>query len=431
MKSRPRVVFTATGAICGAGLSVGEIWNAVQNGRSAVSRIRRWDPTNWRVQIAAEIHGVNNRTLVEDRKLHKLLSRTDMLGLYAAGQAIEQSGLLEYRNTLHADEARRFNDRSGVFAGAGGANYQSAYDFFPLLTEARGSLEKFGQELGNTVNPMWLLRNLPNNVLCHVGIRHDFKGTNACVTNQCLGGVATLSEAANALREGEADRAVAVGHDTALDIETMVNFDRIGLLTKQALRPFDKDRDGTVVGEGAAAFILETLEAATARGANVLGEFLGSAAATEATGIVNVCPDGEGVTRAIQLALEDAKLAPDDIGMVVAHGNGTLASDASEVMALRSVFGERIPPVTGFKWSLGHTFAASGVLDLALALRALQENVVPGIPTLQTLDPTLAPLPATPTPQRPVAPTALLICRGFGGMNLVVIVQAAPGRSGE
>ncbi len=430
MSDRARIVFTAAGAICGAGLSVEEIWDAIQNGRSAVSRIRRWDPANWSVQIAAEIHGVSNRTLVDDRKLHKMLSRTDMLGLYAAGQAIELSGLLDYRNTLHADEAGRFNDRTGVFAGSGGGSYQCNYDFFPLLTEAGGSLDRFGQELGSTVNPMWLLKNLPNNVLCHVGIRHGFKGTNACVTNQCLGGVAALGEAANALREGEADRAVVAGHDTALDIETLVNFDRIGLLAKQSLRPFDENRDGTVLGEGAAAFVLETREEATARGATPLGAFLGSAITTEATGVVNVRPDGDGVTRAIQLALQDAALSPEDIGMVVAHGNGTLASDASEVMALRNVFGGRIPPVTGFKWSLGHTFAASGVLDLALTLRALQENVVPGIPTLRTLDPALAPLPVTPSPQRPLAATALLICRGFGGMNLAMIVHAASGASG-
>lgn len=431
MSERTRIMFTSSAAVCGAGLSVDEIWTAITRGQSAVSRLQRWDPEHWPVQIAAELHGVNNRTLVEDRKLHKMLSRTDMLGLYAAGQAIRQSGLLEHRETLTDEATTQFNNRSGVFAGSGGGNYQCNYDFFPLLTEANGSMQRFGEELGSTVNPMWLLRNLPNNVLCHVGIHYGFKGTNACVTNQCLGGVSAVAEAAHALREGEADRAAVVGHDAPIDLETFVNFQRVGLLATEALRPFDKDRDGTVLGEGAAAFTLETHEAAIARGATLLGEFLGSGNTTEATGVLDIRPDGDGLAHAIQRALDASGLTPAQIGMVVAHANGTPASDASEVMALRTIFGDRIPPVTGFKWAIGHTIAGSGVLDLALALRALKEGIAPGIPTLGSLDPALAPLPVSTAAQPSVTSTALLICRGFGGMNLAMIVGAAPGSVGE
>jgi 3-oxoacyl-[acyl-carrier-protein] synthase-1 len=430
MSPRRRVVFTSSGAICGAGVSVEAIWENVCNGESSIAPLRQWDATDWPVNVASEVHGVDKRTLVEDRKLHKMLSRTDMLGLYAAGQAIRQSGLLAHRDTLTPEQTRRFNDRSGVFAGSGGGTYNCNYDFFPLLTEAGGNMHTFGQELGNTVNPMWLLRNLPNNVLCHVGIGYGFKGTNACVTNQCVGGVSAVAEAANAIRENEADRAAVTGHDTAIDAETIVNFERVGLLARNAVRPFDADRDGTVLGEGAAAFVLETLEDATARGATILAEFLGAGSTTEATGVLDVRPDGEGVSHAIQLALEDAGLSPDNIGMVVAHANGTAASDASEVMALRTVFGGRIPPVTGFKWATGHTIAASGVIDLALGIRALQANRTPGIPTLRSLDPELAPFPVSATAQTPLTRTALLICRGFGGMNVALIVRASPGLSG-
>ena len=289
----------------------------------------------------------------------------------------------------------------------------------------------FGQELGNTVNPMWLLRNLPNNVLCHVGIRYGFKGTNACVTNQCLGGIAAVAEAACALRDHEAERAVVAGHDAPIDAETLVNFNRVGLLARDAIRPFDARREGTVLGEGAAAVVLETLKDAHARGATVLGECLGSASTTEATGVLDVRPDGEGVVEAIRMALQEARLEPDAVGMIVAHANGTLQSDASEVRALRTVFGDRMPPVTGFKWALGHTIAASGIIDLTLTLRALAEQIVPGIPTLRALDPLLAPFPVSARAQKPVAPAALLICRGFGGMNLVMIVGPAPSGSGE
>src|SRR5436853_5203636 len=135
------------------------------------------------------------------------------------------------------------------------------------MTTARGDLQTYGRELSSSVNPMWLLKNLPNNVLCHVGIRHGFKGTNGCVTNQCVGGVMALAEAAAAVRAGEADRAVAVGHDTPLEPETALHYHRLGLLSEDTLRPFDARRSGTIFGEGAGCVVIESAEAAGARGA--------------------------------------------------------------------------------------------------------------------------------------------------------------------
>jgi len=429
MNVSPRLVITGSGAVCGAGLGVAAIWDAIVNGRTAVSAIRQWDATRWPVSIAAEVNGVDNRTLVEDRKLHKLISRTDMFGLYAAGAAVQQSGLTVHRDTLESGAVAKFNDRTGVFAGSGGGAYRSHHDFFPLLTASGGDLQSFGRELGATVNPMWLLKNLPNNVLCHIGIRHSFKGTNACITNQCMGGVMAIAEAAASIRAEEADRAVAVGHDAPVEPETLLNYYNLGLLSGTAVRSFDRQRDGTVFGEGAAAIVLETEAAAAARRAPVLGEFLGSGCVSEATGIVDVCPDGDGVARAMGLALADAKISPDAVGMIVAHGNGTRASDASEAAAIRRVFGASPPPVTAFKWAYGHSIAASGALDLVMALHALREKIVPGIATLNSVDPGVAPLPVSSSPQAPRSDTALISCRGFGGMNAVLIVRAAAGSS--
>ena len=286
--------------------------------------------------MAAEVTGVDNRTLVEDRKLHKTITRTDLFGLYAAGAAIRESGIPAHREHLAADELAQFNDRCGVFAGSGGGNYKSNYDFFPLLTSAGGDIKKFGHELAETVNPMWLLKILPNNVVCHVGIRHTFKGTNACVTNQCVGGVMAVAEATAALRAGEADRAVAVGHDTPLEPETVLHYNHLGLMSPDTIRPFDSNRSGTVFGEGAAAVMLELLEDAQARKAPILGELLGSGCTTEATGIVDVRPDGDGLSRAIEIALSDAGISQDDVGMVVAHGNGTSASEVEHLVDFRS-----------------------------------------------------------------------------------------------
>jgi 3-oxoacyl-[acyl-carrier-protein] synthase I len=418
-----KIVITGIGAVCGAGLSTDAIWDAIVGGKSAVAPISQWDASKWPVNLSAEVRDVDNRTLVEDRKLHKMISRTDMFGLFAANQAVQQSGLLAHRDALDNAAKTRFNDRTGVFAGSGGGNYRSNYDYFPAMTAANGSLQKFGGEFSASVNPMWLLKNLPNNVLCHVGIRYNFKGTNACVTNQCAGGVMAMAEAAAAISNGEADRACATGHDTPFEPESVFNYHQLGLLTRDAVRPFDRDRSGTTFGEGAASIILERAEDAKARGAGILGEFLGCGCVSEGMGILDLRPDGDGVSRAIELALADAGVPASDIGMIAAHGNGTRASDASEVAGIRRVFGENIPPVTAFKWAIGHLIAASGSLGLVLALKALNEKTVPGIATLNTLDPELAPFPVSSTSQIPRTNIALVLTRGFGGMNVALLVR--------
>jgi 3-oxoacyl-[acyl-carrier-protein] synthase-1 len=418
------IVFTGLGAICGAGKTVGEIFDAIMNGRSAVAPITQFDASRWPVRIAAECN-VENKILVADRKLHKSISRTDMFGIYAADLAVQQSGLPAHREKMDPALVPKFNDRSGIISGSGGGTYRSSYDYLPLLTAAKGELPEFGRELGNTVNPMWLLKNLPNNVLCHVGIRHNFKGTNTTITNQCVGGIMAVAESAAAIRAGEADRMTAIGHDSPFEPETVFHYHQLGLLSDDALRPFDRDRRGTVFGEGAAAVVLEKSDDAKSRGAKILGEFLGSGCVNETTGILDVRPDGDGVARAIEIALAGAKISRDEIGMIVAHGNGTRASDASEAIGIRRVFGEKIPPVTGFKWACGHLIAASGITDLVLALMALQKKIVPGIATLNSPDPEIAPLPISQSAQTPRGDCALVICRGFGGMNVALVVRAA------
>ena len=171
---KPRVVITGTGAVCAAGRTPESILEAVRAGRSAIAPIRQWDASTWPRQVAGEIPDFNPRELVEDRKLHKLIRRTDLFGLYAASKAIEGAGIVAHRDALDGAAAAEYNDRTGVYVGSGGGSYESYYDYFPLLTDARDELPGFGRELSNTVNPMWLLRTLPNNVLGHIGIRHGF-----------------------------------------------------------------------------------------------------------------------------------------------------------------------------------------------------------------------------------------------------------------
>jgi len=362
---------------------------------------------------------------VEDRKLHKLVRRTDLLGLYAAAKAIEGAGLVAYRDALDPTGTDLFNDRTAVYVGSGGSTYQDQYDFFPLLTDAAGDLGAFGRELTGTVNPMWLLRVLPNNVLCHVGIRYNFKGPNGCVTNHGVSGTLAIVETAAALRAGEADQAVAVGHDSPVEPETILHYHALGLLAADTVRPFDAGHSGSILGEGAGALVLETESAAHARGAKVLGEFLGSGCVTEAEGLLSVRGDGDGLSRAIAQALDDAGIGTAEVGMIVAHGNGTPMSDASEASALRRIFGTTPPPVTSFKWAFGHLLAASGIIDTVLALNSLRHRQVPGIATLRDLAPACKHLAASAMPQPPRSDVALVLSRGFAGTDAALLLRAS------
>jgi 3-oxoacyl-[acyl-carrier-protein] synthase-1 len=425
--SPPKILVTGTGAVCAAGMDPAAILGVLASGRTAVGPIRQWDTSGWPVHEAGEVADFNPRALVDDRKLHKLIRRTDLFGLYAAGRAIDGSGVVVHRDALAAEAAATYSDRTGVYVGSGGGNYQNQYDYFPLLTEAHGDLPTFGRELASTVNPMWLLRTLPNNVLGHIGIRHGLKGPNACITNHSVGGTLAVIEAAEALRNGEADRAVAVGHDAPIEPQMVLYYQRMGLVASGALLPFDARHDGSVFGEGAGALMLETEASAAGRGATVLGEILGGGYACEAEGLVAIRDDGDGVARAIAAALDDAQLQAADVGMIVAHGNGTRQSDVSEAAAIRTIFGDerQAPPVTGFKWAFGHLIAAAGIVDTVVALAALARHQVPGIATLSRLDPACAGLNASATPQAPRSNVALIICRGFAGTNAALLVRAA------
>ena len=288
-----RVVVSGSGAICAAGMSPEEIWDAVWTGRSAIRPIRQWDTSGWPTSLAGEIAGLDPSALVEDRKLRKLLQRTDLLGLYAAGRALDGSGFVAHREALEPSAGAAVSDRTGVFVGMGCGGYQHEYEYFPLLTTATGDLGSFGRELAATVSPMWLLRSMPNNVLCHIGIRYGLKGPNACVTNHSVSGSLALAEAAAALRAGEADHALAVGHDAPIEPQVVLYYQQLGLLSADGLRPFDVRRNGSLLGEGAAALLLETDTAAAARHARLLGEFLGSGCTSEAEGLLAIRADGD------------------------------------------------------------------------------------------------------------------------------------------
>jgi 3-oxoacyl-[acyl-carrier-protein] synthase-1 len=423
--SAPRIVITGSGAICGAGRTPDEVLAAVLEGRSAIRPIEGFDTAGWPVRIGAEVADYNAAKLTGDRKLLKFIRRSDVFGLYAADRALEQSALNGWRGNLDEAAAARAADSTGVFVGSGSGNFSNQYDYLPLIAAAGGQLPGFGRDLSATVNPMWLLTALPNNVLGHVGIRHGLKGPNACITHHSVSGLLALAEAAEALRAGECSRALAVAHDAPIEPQALLYYQRVGLVSGTGLRPFDATHDGSTMGEGAAALLLETEAAAAERGAAVLGEVLGVGNAGDALGLLPVDDEGAALQRAIEAALGASGLAPADIGLVVAHGNGTPNSDTSEARALQRVFGAGMPPVTAFKWAFGHLLAASGLLEAVLGLSALRAGVAPGIANLHALDPACAALNAHAATRPLAGDTALVLSRGFGGSNVACVLRAA------
>jgi 3-oxoacyl-[acyl-carrier-protein] synthase-1 len=421
--SRARPVVSGAGAICSAGARVADIWNAAASGRGALGRVAQWQSASWSQPSAGEIAGLAPAALIADRKVLKYLGRGDVLGLHAALVAIDDAGWLAFRDTLGASAADRFNDATGVFVGSGGATFAGAYDFLPALAAGADDPRQFARAVESTVDPLWLLRNLPNNVLGHLGIRCGFKGPNACITHHAVSGALAVAEAAATLAAGDAERAVAVGHHAPIEPQAVLGFEALGLLARDGLTPFDARRSGTLLGEGSAAIALERPASAEARGARRCGELLGSGCVTEAEGLLDVRSDGDGPSRAIELALDDAGIAASDVGMIVAHGNGTPQSDASEAAALSRVFAAATPPVTSFKWLFGHLLAAAGAMDVVLALESLRRGIVPGIATLDELDPAFEGLPLSKSAQAPRSDVALVLSRGFGGMNVALVVR--------
>jgi len=422
MESKQQVVITGRGAICASGKDPDDIFDSILEGHRGIAQIKGWDTDDWPCRLGGVV-GFSPRELINDRKLLKLIKKTDVVGIYAAEQALQSSQINPYRESLDSAAEDCFAERFGLYVGTSGGYYDTQYDFLPLISEANGSLPIIGERLSDSVNPMWLLGNLPNNVVCHVGIRNKLKGANACITNHGTSGSLSIIEAFESLRIGDTDRALAVGHDAPVDPQTLLYYQKAGLLAATQLTPFDADRSGCILGEGGAALLLETRQAAESRSAVIQAEILGKGCTSEAHGLLPVQEDGDGIARAIDLALEQAGLTTKQIGMIVCHGNGTRSSDHSEGVAIRRIFEGTIPPITCFKWAFGHLLAAAGSIDTVLALTALQRGIVPAIATLNTIDPGLQDLPFAKAPVEPVADTALILSRGFGGQNSALIIR--------
>ncbi len=419
-----RVFITGLSALTASGSTADETWAAILAGESGIADITQSDLSSWTHRLGGELKHYQPANMLPDRKLLKSISRQDVLGINAAMQAIQHSQLIAYRATLESTVV--FNDETAVFVGSPGNKYYQQYDFLPLIAKTGDDMQAFANQLFDEVHPTWLLRILPNNVLAYTGITYGFKGVNHNIANHAVGGMQAIIEAYHTIKQGLANRAIVVAYDVGTEPQALFYYDKLGVVSAQHLKPFDKAHDGTILAEGAASLVVESEASAQARGATCYAEIIGGMSATEASGLFSIEADGAQLAGLMERTLANQHVNPANVGLLVAHGNGNQKSDVSEAQAVCAVFGERQVPVTAFKWAMGHTLCASGVLDTVLATYALRAKYAPGIANLDTLAPECATLDATRETRNldKNKPYALVINRGFASMNACLVIKS-------
>lgn len=422
MSDSNRVLITGSAALTASGETAQKTWDALLAGHSGIAEIERWDLSSWTHRLGGELKDFQPAKALPDRKLMKVISRQDAMGINAAVQAVDHSQLINYRATLENETA--FNEQTAIYVGSPGNKYFQQDDFLPLLTKSGTDMQKFAEHLFTEVHPMWLLRILPNNVLAYTGITYNFKGPNHNIANHAVSGTQALIEAYHAIKQGQAERAVVVAYDL-IEPQGLYYYEKLGVLSDRHLKPFDKEHDGTILADGAAALVLESEASAKARKAVCYGEIVGGLSTSEAAGLFSIEEDGKHLGALMAETLVQQAINPAEIGLLIAHGNGNSKSDNSEAQAIQNLFGAYKPPVTAFKWSMGHTICASGILDVVLATYALQEGKVPGIANFKTAARECEGLNlSTETRHFDKQKSVMLINRGFASINTCLVIKA-------
>lgn len=424
MSSLNRVFITGRSALTASGATADDTWSTILEGKTGIDEIKYWDLERWSHRLGGELKDFQPAKMLPDRKLIKVISRQDVMGINAAVQAVEHSRMIAYRDALESGD--EFNEQTAIYVGSPGNKYFQQYDFLPLLSKTKGNMQDFAKQLFDEVHPMWLLRILPNNVLAYTGITYGFKGPNHNVTNHAVGGTQALLEAYHAIRNGQAERAVVVAYDMGIEPQALYYYEKLGVVSERHLKPFDSEHDGTLLAEGAAAIVLESEASVRARSADCYGEIVGGHSASEATGLFSIEPEGHHLTNLLEYTLTSAGLGKQDVGLIVAHGNGNSKSDNSEAHSIKAVFAQNQVPVTGFKWSTGHTLCASGVLDAVLTSYSLEKRCAPGIANLGKIASSCEGLSVSANHQKVQDNTyAVMINRGFASMNACLVMKAS------
>ena len=404
--STRRVVVTGIGAVSPLGLDAPSTWEALVAGRSGVGKITHFDASEFPVRIAGQVEGFDPEA-VFGRRRAKHLDRVGQMALVAAGEAIAQSGL----------DVAGDAERVGTVWGTGIGGIRSLEDGLDVLNE-RGP---------DWINPYVLPMMIPNMVAGHVAMEWGIRGYSSCTVTACSASAQAIGESLDLIRAGRADVVVCGGAEAPITRVGIAGFAAMKALSTRnedpegASRPFDAGRDGFVMGEAAACLILEERERALSRGAPILAELLGYGATSDAYHMTQPHPEADGAVRAMRAALADAGIGPGAVGYVNAHGTSTPPNDRIETMALKKVFGEKVPPVSSTKSMTGHTLGAAGALEAAVCVLALQRGVLPPTINQHEADPDCD-LDYVANEARP-APVEVALSNsfGFGGHNATLV----------
>lgn len=401
-----RVVVTGIGLISPLGLDVESTWQGLLAGRSGVGRITQFDSSEFPVQIAGEVKGFDGAE-VFGRRRARHLDRVSQIALVAAAEAIERSKL----------DVPAASDRVGTVWGTGIGGIRSLEDGLDVLNE-RGA---------EWVNPYTLAMMIPNMVAGNVAMEWGIRGYSGCTVTACAASAHALGEGLDLIRAGRVDAVVCGGAESPVTRVGVAGFAAMKALSTRnddpegASRPFDAGRDGFVMGEAAAALVLEERDRAIERGAPILAEVLGFGATSDAYHMTQPHPEADGAIRAMREAIHDAGLEPAGIGYVNAHGTSTLPNDRIETLALRRTFGDAVPPVSSTKSMTGHTLGAAGALEAAVCVLALRDQMLPATINQEISDPDCD-LDYVANEARPAHMRAALTNSfGFGGHNACLV----------
>jgi 3-oxoacyl-[acyl-carrier-protein] synthase II len=367
-----RVVVTGIGVVSPLGNTLNDTWQAALKGKSGVGPITRFDASSYDVRFAGEVKNFSADPYVE-KKEQKKMDLFIQYSIATAKMAIDHSGFKVTDENTH---------RTGVFIGSGMGGLPAIEEQYQKLMEKGPS----------RVSPFFIPSVISNLAPGWISIIHGIKGPNFTITSACASGAHGIGEAYNYIRFGMADQMVAGGTESAVSKLAISGFSNMKALStrnenpEEASRPWDKDRDGFVLGEGAATFILESLESAVKRNAKIICEITGYAATSDAYHITSPDPEGEGFVYAMNGALQDAGLAPADINYINAHGTSTPMGDPLETAAIKKVLGEHAKKVwvSSTKSMMGHLLGAAGAMETAFCAMALQDQIVPPTINLKT-----------------------------------------------
>jgi 3-oxoacyl-[acyl-carrier-protein] synthase II len=411
-----RVVVTGVGLVCGCGIGTEEVWRNLLAGKSGIGPITHFDPTAFDCRIAGEVRNFDPLVWVEKKELKKM-GRFIQLALAASAFAMEMAKL---------EVTPEMADSTGVYIASGIGGFD--------VIEREHS--KYLQGGPGKISPFFIPASIVNLASGHVSIRYGAKGPNSATATACSASAHSIGDAYKIIQREAADVMIAGGSEAAITPMGVGGFAAMRALSTRndepgrASRPFDAQRDGFVVGEGAGVLILESLEFAQKRGANIMAEIVGYGMSGDAFHITQPAEGGDGGYRVTMAALKDASISPDAVGYVNAHGTSTPIGDAIETTALKRVFGERAKkvPISSTKSMTGHLLGGAGGLEAGISVLALRDKILPPTANYENPDPECD-LDYIPNQPRKLAVEyAVSNSFGFGGTNASLIFKHWDGK---